>query len=76
MIKPNVGMTDKLIRYTVGVILISLNLSGIITGALGIAVVTVALVILITGIAKFCPLYSFLGWTTWHEEPKVPGKYH
>lgn len=73
--KPNVGMTDKLIRYAVGVTLISLNLSGIIAGTLGVVAVTIALAILLTGITKFCPLYLFLGWTTWHGEPKVPGKY-
>lgn len=69
-------MTDKLTRYVVGITLISLNLSGVVTGALGIAAVSVAMVILITGITKFCPLYSFLDWTTWHGEPKEPGKYH
>lgn len=73
--KPNVGATDKLIRYAIGVILISLNLSGTITGGLGAILVVLALVLLITGMFKFCPIYRVLGKSTWNGEPKVPGKY-
>lgn len=73
--KPNVGATDKLIRYAIGVILISLHLSGTITGGLGTIMVVLALILLITGMFKFCPIYRVLGKSTWNGEPKVPGKY-
>lgn len=73
--KPNVGATDKLIRYATGVILISLHLSGTITGGLGVIILVLALALLITGMFKFCPIYRLLGKTTWSGERKVPGKY-
>jgi hypothetical protein len=73
--KPNVGATDKLIRYAIGVVLISLHLSGTLTGGLGAIIVVLAVALLITAIIKFCPIYHVLGNSTWDGEPKPPGKY-
>ncbi len=73
-LKPNVGMLDKMIRYAVGVILISMNLSGWTSGILGTIAVMAGLVILLTGLLRFCPIYRVLGINTWKGEMKETRK--
>ncbi len=57
--KANVGTVDMIIRILVGVVLIGLALAGTIGwwGYIGI-------VPLVTGLLKYCPLYSILGIST------------
>ena len=55
----NVGNTDRVLRITVGSLLIVLSLSGVI-GAWG----WIGLVPLATGISRFCPAYPLLGMNT------------
>lgn len=73
-LKPNVGMFDKMIRYAVGVILISLNLSGWTTGIFGALAVIAGIAILLTGLLRFCPIYRALGINTWKGEMKETRK--
>jgi len=73
--KPNVGMTDKLIRYAAGVTLISLHLSGTVTGLFGGIILAIAIGLLITGLVRFCPIYHTLGKSTHSDEPRLPGKH-
>lgn len=55
----NVGNTDRILRITVGSLLIILAISGVIGpwGWIGIAP-------LITGFFRFCPAYPLLGMNT------------
>jgi hypothetical protein len=55
----NVGNTDRVLRITVGSLLIVLSLSGVI-GAWG----WIGLMPLATGIFRFCPAYPVLGMNT------------
>ena len=57
--KVNVGNIDRALRIVAGVILITLAATGIFApwGWIGVLV-------LITGIAKFCPAYGLLGMST------------
>ena len=55
----NVGRTDRVLRITVGSLLILLSLSGVI-GAWG----WIGIVPLATGIFRFCPAYPLLGMNT------------
>ena len=57
--KINVGQMDRILRITVGVVLVALALFGKIGwwGWLG-------LVPLATGVFRFCPLYPLLGMNT------------
>jgi len=55
----NVGSTDRVLRITVGSLLIVLSLSGVI-GAWG----WIGLMPLATGIFRFCPAYPLLGMNT------------
>ncbi len=51
---------DRIIRAVVGIILIALAASSVVTGALGIVFWVVGAVLLLTGIVGFCPLYALL----------------
>lgn len=54
----NVGSTERLLRIIVGVVIIALGIYyGSWWGVIG-------LVPLLTGLSRFCPLYSMLGMNT------------
>ena len=57
--KLNVGGIDRILRIIVGIVLIALTLMGTI-GVWG----WIGIVPLVTGLFKFCPLYSVLGMNT------------
>lgn len=54
--KFNVGGLDRILRIVVGLVLIALTLTGTI-GVWG----WIGVVPLVTGLFKFCPLYTVLG---------------
>ncbi len=51
---------DRIIRAVIGIGLIALAASSVVTGALGIIFWVVGAVLLLTGIVGFCPLYALL----------------
>lgn len=57
--KFNVGGIDRILRIVVGIVLIALTLMGTI-GVWG----WIGVVPLVTGLFKFCPLYSVIGMNT------------
>lgn len=57
--KCNSDKTERMLRATVGLVLIALTISGI-TGAWG----WIGVVPLLTGIIGFCPAFSVLGMNT------------
>jgi len=57
--KFNVGGIDRILRIVVGIVLIALTLMGTI-GVWG----WIGIVPLVTGLFKFCPLYSLIGMNT------------
>jgi uncharacterized membrane protein HdeD (DUF308 family) len=59
LFKNNVGKIDRIIRIVLGVLLI-----GNVFYALQTPVGWVGVILLITGIAGICPLYSLLGMST------------
>lgn len=63
--KINVGSMDRALRIIVGVILITLAATGIFAPWGWIGVIP-----LLTGLFKFCPLYSVLGMNTCPIEKK------
>ena len=56
--KRNMSNLDRLIRVVVAAVLAYLYFGGIVTGALGIILVVLAVVLLLTSIISFCPLYA------------------
>ena len=57
--KANLGTIDRSLRIVAGLLLIGLSLSGVI-GVWG----WIGLVPLVTGIFRFCPVYTLLGIKT------------
>lgn len=59
IMKINVGTIDRIIRAVIGLVLIGLAATGTI-GLWG----WVGVVLLLTGVFSFCPLYAMLGMST------------
>lgn len=62
--KANIGSSDKLIRLGVAIVLIVLFYLEIITGTMGIIALLIALLLTITSLINFCPLYSIFKFNT------------
>lgn len=58
--KVNESGLDRMIRVILGVALLALYLSGVVSGTLGVVFIIVGAIALITGIVGFCPLYAIL----------------
>ncbi len=55
--KANIGNVDKLIRLGLAVVLILLYYAEVVTGTVGIILLIVALLLTVTSLINFCPLY-------------------
>ena len=62
--KKNMGTADRIIRAVIAAIIVVLYISGVLTGALGIALLAVAGLFVITSLAAYCPMYALLGLST------------
>ena len=62
--KKNMGLTDKIIRSGIAVIIAILYFTNIISGTLAIILGVFAIIFLITSFVSFCPLYSPFGFST------------
>ena len=60
----NVGTMDRAIRFVLGIILIALGLTHILTGGMAIAAYCVGGIALLTGAIRFCPAWTFVGINT------------
>lgn len=58
------GSSDKLIRLAIAVVLIILFYTELITETWGIIALVGALILTITSLVSFCPLYKLLGIST------------
>jgi hypothetical protein len=57
----NVGSTDKIIRLVIALVLVGLYYAGTITGTWGIVALVAAVILAVTSLVNFCPLYTILG---------------
>ncbi len=62
--KKNVGTTDQWIRIILAVIGVVLYLTKVATGALGIIVLIIALILVLTSLISFCPIWALIGINT------------
>ncbi|WP_407557287.1 DUF2892 domain-containing protein [Winogradskyella sp. 4-2091] len=62
--KKNMGNTDKTIRIIVAIVIGVLFFTNIISGTLGIVLLTAAVIFVITSLVNFCPLYTIFGVRT------------
>jgi hypothetical protein len=68
--KKNVGMTDKIIRGTVAAIIALLYLANIITGTTALVLGSIALILFITSVISFCPMYALFGHSSSRDKQK------
>jgi len=62
--KKNMGIVDRVIRFLVAALLITLYLTEIVTGTVGILLSVFAFIFSITSFVSFCPLYVLFGINT------------
>ena len=62
--KTNMGSTDKIVRYILAGIFVTLYFTNIVKNTFGIVLLTLAIVLVITNFINFCPLYTVLGINT------------
>jgi uncharacterized membrane protein HdeD (DUF308 family) len=62
--KKNMGLTDKVIRIIVVIVLLTLFFTNTISGTLGIIAIAVSVIFLATSLIGFCPLYTLFGIST------------
>ncbi len=65
---PNLGRTDRIIRFIVGLVLLLAPLANIppiwSSGMAATLVMIVGAVLMITSVLRFCPLYRLVGLST------------
>ena len=66
--KKNIGSLDSNIRITLASVLSLLFLGKFIVGTLGLIAFIIGIVLLVTSLVSFCPLYKLLGITTKKDE--------
>lgn len=59
--KSNIGSVDQMVRIVVAAVIGVLYYLGYIGGTLGLVLTILAVVFLLTGFFKFCPLYAIFG---------------
>lgn len=58
----NVGSIDKTIRLIVGLLLVAFSIFGAgLSTTLGLVALVIGLVLSVTGVVNFCPLFKVLG---------------
>jgi uncharacterized membrane protein HdeD (DUF308 family) len=60
----NVGTTDRLIRFVLGIVLIAVGLTHVVSGGMAIAAYAVGVIALITGVVRYCPAWTIFGINT------------
>lgn len=63
---PNVGLTDRSVRIIIVLLVGVLWFAGNITGTLAMVAGGIALILLVTSLIGWCPLYTVLGIDTHH----------
>ena len=62
--KININLTDRIIRVIIAVILSVFYFANIVTGTLGIVLLAASIILLLTSVINFCPIYYILGIST------------
>lgn len=62
--KKNVGNADKFIRILIAIAIIILYYTNVIEGMLAIILMAIGIVLLVTVLLNFCPLYTIFGIKT------------
>ncbi len=60
----NVGNTDQIIRFLLGVLLLLAYFLGWVGGSAGTVALIVGIIFVVTAAIRFCPLYRLFGLST------------
>ena len=66
--KKNVGTIDKVIRVLIAVVVAVLYFTNVISGTLGIVLMALAVILFLTSLISFCPIYFPFGLSTRKKE--------
>jgi len=66
------GAVDRVIRFTIAVVIGILYYKGVIAGTAGIVLLVVGIVFLLTSLVSVCPLYSLFRLNTRSSNPEQP----
>jgi hypothetical protein len=66
--KKNVGTIDKVIRTLIALTVAVLYFTHIISGTLGVILLILAVVLVVTSLISFCPIWMALGLSTRKKE--------
>jgi len=69
--KKNMGSADKIVRVLFAIIIAILYFTNQITGAAAIVLGVIAVVLILTSVMGFCPLYSMIKLSTIKKESKA-----
>lgn len=62
--KRNVGTSDKAVRVILAFLFATFYFTNLVTGAWGIVLLVLAIVLLLTSVINFCPLWGLFGINT------------
>lgn len=62
--KANVGNADRALRALIGVVLVALYFGGVVIGGFGATLAVIGVVLVLTALFKWCPIYRALGLST------------
>jgi hypothetical protein len=62
--KKNMGSADRIIRLLIAAVILTLFLTNVIAGTLGIVLLALAGIFTLTSFISMCPLYSIFGLST------------
>ncbi len=68
--KKNMGSADKIIRVVIAAVIGILFYLDYVSGTLAYVLMAVAIILLVTSLVNFCPLYRLLGRSTCKIDPK------
>ena len=68
--KKNLGTPDRVIRILLAVVLAYVYFGGWVTGTAGMLLLAVSIVLVLTSVVSFCPLYKILGLSSARNTPK------
>jgi hypothetical protein len=69
--KKNMGNSDRIIRSLLALVMLTLYLTGVVSGTIGIILVVLSAVFLLTSFVSFCPLYAPFGLSTCKTKQKT-----
>jgi len=64
----NIGIIDRAVRILIGIVILVLFFAQVITGILATVLLVLAIVFILTGLIRFCPLYLPFGINTWNKK--------